>query len=143
MAAIQIKGMSCNHCVMAVTKALSGIEGVGNVKVDLAKGEATFDEATPVDRAVIAERIRALGHQTPLSFNQMLPKTAVEEETTARTATEMVEHLARDHESLAVRLRETADAADEVDDLVTEDLMTQRLAFHEKAIWMLRAIIAT
>ena len=61
MAAIQIKGMSCNHCVMAVTKALSGIEGVGNVKVDLATGEATFDEATPVDRAVIAERIRKAG----------------------------------------------------------------------------------
>jgi copper chaperone len=61
MATVKIKGMSCNHCVMAVTKALSGIEGVGNVKVDLAKGEATFDEARPVDRAVIAERIRKAG----------------------------------------------------------------------------------
>ena len=61
MAAIQIKGMSCNHCVMAVTKALSGIDGISNVKVDLAKGEATFDEATPVDRSVIGERIRKAG----------------------------------------------------------------------------------
>jgi copper chaperone len=46
---------------MAVTKALSGIEGVGNVKVDLENGEATFEESKPVDRAVIAERIRKAG----------------------------------------------------------------------------------
>jgi copper chaperone len=63
MATIQIKGMSCNHCVMAVTKALNGIDGVGNVKVDLAKGEATFDEAKPVDRAVIRERVRKAGFE--------------------------------------------------------------------------------
>ncbi len=61
MGTVKIKGMSCSHCVMAVTKALSGIEGVGNVKVDLAKGEATFEETQPVDRAVIAERIRKAG----------------------------------------------------------------------------------
>lgn len=62
MATIKITGMSCSHCVMAVTKALSGIEGVRNVKVDLARGEATFEETRPVDRAVIAERIRKAGY---------------------------------------------------------------------------------
>jgi copper chaperone len=62
MATIQIKGMSCNHCVMAVTKALGGIDGISNVKVDLARGEASFDEAKPVDRAVIRERIRKAGY---------------------------------------------------------------------------------
>ena len=63
MATIQIKGMSCNHCVMAVTKALGGIDGVSNVKVDLAKGEATFDETKPVDRAMIRERIKNVGFE--------------------------------------------------------------------------------
>jgi len=63
MAAIQIKGMSCNHCVMAVTKALGGIDGISNVKVDLAKGEASFDEAKPVDRNVIRERIKKAGYE--------------------------------------------------------------------------------
>jgi copper chaperone len=63
MAAIKIKGMSCNHCVMAVTKALGGIDGVSNVKVDLAKGEATFDETKPVDRAIIRERIKKAGFE--------------------------------------------------------------------------------
>jgi copper chaperone len=63
MPSIQIKGMSCNHCVMAVTKALSGIDGVGNIKVDLAKGEATFEETKPVDNAVIRERIKKAGFE--------------------------------------------------------------------------------
>jgi copper chaperone len=55
--------MSCNHCVMAVTKALSGIDGIGNVKVDIAKGEATFDETKPVDRTIIRERIKKAGFE--------------------------------------------------------------------------------
>ena len=62
MATIKITGMSCQHCVMAVTKALSGIDGVSNVKVSLEKGEASFDEAKPVDRAVIEERVKKAGY---------------------------------------------------------------------------------
>ena len=61
MATIRIRGMSCNHCVAAVTKALSAIEGVDHVTVDLERGGAPFDGARPVDRAVIAERIRKAG----------------------------------------------------------------------------------
>ena len=40
---LRVKGMSCNHCVMSVTKALSKLDGVLNVKVDLQKGEVSFD----------------------------------------------------------------------------------------------------
>ena len=61
MATIKITGMSCRHCVMAVTKTLSGVDGIGNVKVSLEKGEASFDEAKPVDMSVIRERIRKAG----------------------------------------------------------------------------------
>ena len=91
---------------------------------------------------VIAERIRALGHPAPLSFGQFLRSTALEEETVKRDAEDMVDHLAADHEQLVRRLREAALAAEEMDDLVTTDLLTARMAFHEKAIWMLRAISA-
>lgn len=89
---------------------------------------------------IVAERIRALGHPTPLSFSELLKHTDVKEETRPRSELEMVEHLARDHERMAKRSREAAIAADEADDLVTTDMLTQRMAFHEKAIWMLRAI---
>ena len=62
MAVIKIKGMSCNHCVMRITKALQGIDGIRNVKVDLRSGEATFDEEKPVDRKVIEGEIRKAGY---------------------------------------------------------------------------------
>jgi copper chaperone len=62
MKTIKIKGMSCQHCVMAVTKALSGIEGIRNVKVNLEKGEASFDEVKPVEAAVIRERVKKAGY---------------------------------------------------------------------------------
>ena len=63
MSAIKVKGMSCNHCVMRVTNALQAIEGIKNVKVDLQSGEATYDEDKPIDRKVIAERIRKAGYE--------------------------------------------------------------------------------
>ncbi|MHB9098456.1 MAG: heavy-metal-associated domain-containing protein [Syntrophales bacterium] len=61
MMTIKIKGMSCQHCVMAVTKALGSIEGIKDVRVDLQKGEASFTEAKPVDGALIRERIAKAG----------------------------------------------------------------------------------
>jgi len=62
MKTIKIKGMSCNHCVMAATKALKEIDGISNVKVDLQKAEATFDEVKPVDMEIVKERIRKAGY---------------------------------------------------------------------------------
>jgi copper chaperone len=63
MATVKIKGMSCNHCVMAVTKALNEIDGVKDVRVDLAKGEATYNEAMPVDMDVVKAQIAKAGYE--------------------------------------------------------------------------------
>ncbi len=63
MSTVKIKGMSCNHCVMAVQKALSGIDGVKNVHVDLQKGEATFDASASVDMNTVKEVIQKAGYQ--------------------------------------------------------------------------------
>lgn len=63
MTTIRIKGMTCPHCVMAVTKVLSGIEGIRDVRVDLEKGEAVFSEEKPLDRALIRERIAKAGYE--------------------------------------------------------------------------------
>ena len=63
MPVIKIKGMSCNYCVMRVTKTLQSIEGIKNVQVDLDSSEATFDEARPVDRKVIEDEIRKAGYE--------------------------------------------------------------------------------
>ena len=63
MTTIKIKGMSCNHCVMAVNKALNEIEGIKDVKVDLQKGEATFEEPMPLDKNIVRERIKKAGYE--------------------------------------------------------------------------------
>jgi copper chaperone len=63
MATIKIKGMSCEHCVMAVTKALASIEGVSDIRVDLGKGEAAFSEKKPVERKLIREKIAKAGFE--------------------------------------------------------------------------------
>lgn len=44
---LKIQGMTCNHCVMRVAKALKAVPGVQDAVVDLQKGEAvvTYDEA--------------------------------------------------------------------------------------------------
>ena len=63
MATVKIKGMSCGHCVSAVTNALKELEGTNNVNVDLGKGEATYDETTPVPLEKIREAISAIGFE--------------------------------------------------------------------------------
>jgi starvation-inducible DNA-binding protein len=55
----------------------------------------------------------------------------------------MVADLIADHEAAVRRMRDAGTKADENDDLVTTDMLTDRLNFHEKALWMLRAIVAS
>lgn len=90
---------------------------------------------------VIAERIRALGHVTPISFDAMEAKAKVEEASGRQSAEAMIEQLVADHELIVRNIRETTSAAADMSDFVTHDMLNARLAFHEKAIWMLRAIL--
>ena len=62
METVKVKGMSCNHCVMAVSKALEAIDGIKNVNVDLASGEARYDIEHPVDMKIIKEHIKTAGY---------------------------------------------------------------------------------
>jgi copper chaperone CopZ len=63
MTTIKIKGMRCGHCTGAVTKALAEIPGIGNVSVNLEKGEATYDETGPVPMDKIKEVIGGIGFE--------------------------------------------------------------------------------
>jgi copper chaperone len=46
---------------------LGGIDGLANVKVDLTFGTATYDEAKPVDEALVKATIERIGF-TPGNF---------------------------------------------------------------------------
>ncbi len=63
MKTVKVKGMSCQHCVKSVKKTLEESDGIANVTVDLAKGEATFDETHPVDNDLIREKIKKAGYE--------------------------------------------------------------------------------
>jgi copper chaperone len=63
MKTVKIKGMSCQHCVKAVKKALEEIDGVSNVTIDLAKGEAAFEETRPIDEGILKEKIQKAGYE--------------------------------------------------------------------------------
>ncbi len=63
---IKVKGMSCQHCVMSVTKALNQLEGIKNVQVDLAKGEVRFDNMKEVASNRIEKAIQDAGYEVVL-----------------------------------------------------------------------------
>jgi copper chaperone len=63
MKSIKIKGMSCQHCVMAVTKALSAVNGVKDVNVDLKNGVATYEEIKAGAPEVVAAAIKKAGYE--------------------------------------------------------------------------------
>ena len=91
---------------------------------------------------VIAERVRALGHLAPVKLGEAAgfsPKAADVKNT---TAIDMVNDLIDDHEAAVRTMRKAAEKAGDAGDVVTEDMLTARLTFHEKALWMLRATIS-
>ena len=60
---LKVKGMSCQHCVMSVTKALGQLEGIKNVQVDLAKGEVRFDNTKEMALDQIEKTIEDAGYE--------------------------------------------------------------------------------
>lgn len=59
----KVAGMTCGHCVTAVTTELSAIEGVTDVDVNLEAGRATVSSAAPLDRDTVAAAIEAAGYE--------------------------------------------------------------------------------
>jgi starvation-inducible DNA-binding protein len=90
----------------------------------------------------LAERIRSLGFIAPGSYGEFTKLTYLHEAPAAMNATEMIAELLRDHETTARTARSALAVARTALDAPTEDLLTQRLAAHEKAAWMLRSLLA-
>lgn len=91
---------------------------------------------------IIAERIRSLGHLAPVEMGNASGFAPAAKDVRHTSAKDMVDDLIRSHEAAVKAMREAAGKAGDADDMVTEDMLTARLTFHEKAIWMLRAIVA-
>lgn len=63
MKTVEVNGMSCQHCAKSVTDALSKIDGISNVVVDLGKKCATYEDSTGVDPEVIRKTISKIGFE--------------------------------------------------------------------------------
>ena len=53
VAVLKVDGMSCEHCVKAITKAVGALNGVGNVQVDLKAKTVSVEhdpEQAPLDK---------------------------------------------------------------------------------------------
>jgi copper chaperone CopZ len=58
-----VRGMTCSHCVAAVSAELRQLAGVRDVAVDLANGAVTVTSEAPLDRALVAEAIDEAGYE--------------------------------------------------------------------------------
>lgn len=60
---INIEGMHCSHCEKRVTDALSTLENIKKVKVNLKKKEAVIESASPINDEIIIEAITKIGFE--------------------------------------------------------------------------------
>ena len=61
MQAFRVDGMTCGHCVRAVTEAVQGVDPGSRVEVDLPAGSVTTDSTLAAERLV--EAIRGAGYE--------------------------------------------------------------------------------
>lgn len=58
-----VTGMTCEHCVRAVTEEVAALEGVTAVQVDLASGVVTVESDAPVDPTSFAAAVDEAGYE--------------------------------------------------------------------------------
>ena len=61
----RVTGMTCSHCVAAVTDELTALDGVTSVTVDLDAGgtsDVTVDSDTPLDRQDVVRAVDEAGY---------------------------------------------------------------------------------
>lgn len=90
----------------------------------------------------VAERIRALGEISPGSYREFSQLSSIKEDDKLPDATGMIKSLVEGQEAVIRTAREIFPLAENANDQVTLDLLTQRMQVHEKSAWMLRSLLA-
>lgn len=60
---VTVTGMTCGHCVAAVTEEVSALTGVTGVAVDLDSGRVDIDTEAPIDPAALAAAVDEAGYE--------------------------------------------------------------------------------
>ena len=58
-----VTGMTCGHCVSAVTEEVTAVPGVTAVDVDLASGRLTVTSDAPVDDDAVRAAVDEAGYE--------------------------------------------------------------------------------
>jgi copper chaperone CopZ len=58
-----VTGMTCAHCVSAVTGELTSLDGVDDVQVDLGTGVVTVTSAQPLDDDAVRAAVDEAGYE--------------------------------------------------------------------------------
>ena len=58
-----VTGMTCGHCVNAVTEEVTQVPGVTAVDVDLASGRLTVTSDAPVDEDAVRAAVDEAGYE--------------------------------------------------------------------------------
>lgn len=59
----QVQGMTCGHCVSAVSAEVGAIPGVSQVQVDLAAGQVTVTSDAPLDADAVRAAVDEAGYE--------------------------------------------------------------------------------
>ena len=60
---ITVTGMTCQHCVNAVTEEVGAVDGVSGVTVDLATGRVDVESTAPVPADALAAAVDEAGYE--------------------------------------------------------------------------------
>jgi copper ion binding protein len=58
-----VKGMTCTGCMTKVTNAVTAVDGVNDVDVDISNGELTVLSDAPVEAEHIKKAIKDVGYE--------------------------------------------------------------------------------
>jgi starvation-inducible DNA-binding protein len=91
----------------------------------------------------IAERIRALGQYAPGTYSKFKALASVKETENIPKCDDMLRELITDNETVVDSIKAGLFAAQSAGDEATAGLLTDRLAYHEKQLWMMRSTLAS
>jgi len=133
--------LSDTYALMAQTHlAHWNVEGPNFFQLHVAFQGQYEELFTAVDE--IAERLRALDVLAPGGLKTLAKGSRIEELTVETTpAKDFVAHLIDSHEILLTDAHGLRQAAGDVDDLETQDLVIGRISIHQKTLWMLRSFL--
>ncbi|RKN23908.1 copper chaperone [Micromonospora musae] len=58
----QVQGMTCGHCVSAVSAEVGAVAGVSDVQVDLATGQVTVTSDGPLETSAVRSAVDEAGY---------------------------------------------------------------------------------